>query len=64
MDENSIKEIANMQAKIDRYEAFILSTWFMIITKVKVDCPMFVRTVYDRQMREIWKFIKEKNDIE
>lgn len=64
MDENSIKEIARMQAKIDRYEAFILSTWVMIITKVKVDCPMFVRTDYDRQMREIWKFIKEKNDIE
>lgn len=57
---NEVREIAEMQRKIDSYEAFILATSFLIRGKDDIDYPIFARTDLDKQMKLIWKWIKEQ----
>ena len=58
LNNNEVREIAEMQSKIDSYEAFIIAIWMMIKSKKDVNYPLFTNTELDGQMNRIWKFIK------
>lgn len=59
LNDNEVREIAEMQKKIDSYEAFILAVSFLVRGKDNVDYPIFARTHLDKLMNHIWKWIKE-----
>ena len=59
LNNNEVKEIAEMQSKIDSYDAFILATSFLLMGKDDIDYPIFARTHLDKQMNRIWKWVKE-----
>lgn len=59
MNDNEVRENAEMQSKIDAYEAFILATSILIMGKDNIDHPIFARTNLDKQMKHIWKWVKE-----
>lgn len=59
LNDNEVKEVAEMQQKIDSYEAFILATSFLIMGKDDIDYPIFARTHLYNQMNRIWKWVKE-----
>lgn len=59
LNNNDVREIAEMQQKIDSYEAFIIAIWMMIKSKKDVIYPSFVETELDNQMNHIWKWVKE-----
>lgn len=56
---NEVKEIAEMQQKMDSYEAFIMAIFIMIKSKKDVTYPLFTQTELDEQMNRIWKWVKE-----
>lgn len=60
LNDNEVKEIARMQEKIDAYEAFILSTTLLVKGNKNINYPLFARTDLDKQMKLIWKWIKEQ----
>ena len=60
LNNNEVREIAEMQRKIDSYEAFILATSFLLMGKDDIDYPIFARTHLDQRMERIWRFIKGK----
>jgi len=60
LNDNEVREIARMQEKIDAYEAFILSTTFLVKGNKNINYPLFARTDLDKQMKLIWKWIKEQ----
>lgn len=59
LNDNGVKTIAEMQQKIDSYEAFILATSFLIMGKDDIDYPIFAKTRLQHQMNRIWKWVKE-----
>ena len=59
LNDNEVREIAEMQQKIDSYEAFIIAIWMMIKSKKDVSYPLFTKTELDNQMNHIWKWVKE-----
>ena len=59
LSSNEVEKIAEMQRKIDSYEAFILATSLLIMGKDDIDYPIFERTQLDQQMKRIWKWVKE-----
>ena len=59
-NDNEVREIARMQEKIDAYEAFILSTTLLVKGNKNINYPLFARTDLDKQMKLIWKWIKEQ----
>lgn len=62
LNDNEVKTVAEMQIKIDSYEAFILSVSFLVSGNYNIDYPIFARTDLDKQMNRIWKWIKEHKD--
>lgn len=60
LNDNEVKEIARMQEKIDAYEAFILSTTLLVKGNKNINYPLFARTDLDKQIKLIWKWIKEQ----
>lgn len=60
LNDNEVYEIAEMQRKIDSYEAFILAISFMIKGKKDINYPIFTNTELDGRMHHIWKWIKEQ----
>lgn len=62
MNDNEVREVARMQREIDSYEAFILSTSFLVRGNDNIDYPIFATTHLDKQMNRIWKWIKEHKD--
>jgi len=59
LNDNEVEKIAEMQQKIDSYEAFIIAIWMMIKSKKDIIYPSFVKTELDNQMNHIWKWVKE-----
>ena len=59
LNNSEVKEIAEMQQKIDAYEAFIIALFVMIKTPKDVVFPSFGETELDNQMNYIWKWVKE-----
>lgn len=61
MNENEVREIAQMQMKIDTYESFIGTIHVMILRKeTNLNYLLFDDTPLTKEMNSIWKFIKEK----
>jgi hypothetical protein len=48
-----------MQKMIDTYEAFIITLNLMTNSKRDITIPLFGDTNYDKEMSQIWKWVKE-----
>lgn len=58
MGTNEVKEICEMQRKIDSYEGFIAAVFMMLISKEDIKYPAFTGTEFDKEMNKIWKFVQ------
>ncbi len=62
MNDNEVKEVARMQQLIDSYESFILALRMMTLSKKDIAIPIFTGTNFDKEMSQIWKWVKEHKD--
>ena len=62
LNDNEVKEVARMQQMIDTYEVFILTLNLMTHSKKDITIPLFGDTNYDKEMSQIWRWIKEHKD--
>lgn len=62
MNDNEVREVAEMQRKIDSYEAFITALRIMTLSKNDINYPMFTETPLDQRMNKIWRWVKEHKD--
>lgn len=61
LNDNEVKEVAEMQKKIDSYESFIKSIYVMISAKrTDLNYLVFDGTQFTREMNKVWRFVKEK----
>ena len=61
LNDNEVKEIAEMQMKIDTYESFICSVCAMVVTKrTDINYLLFTYTELTSEMNKIWQFVKQK----
>lgn len=60
LNNNEVREIAEMQRKIDSYESFMLAIYFMIESGEDINCP--IRCKLDRKMQKVWRWVKEHKD--
>lgn len=60
LNDNEVKEIAMMQKMIDSYKSFVFAINFMIKSGKDINCPIFCKL--DRNMQDIWKWVKEHKD--
>lgn len=60
LNDNEVKEIAEMQQKIDSYEWFIRAAFIMAKSGHRMNYPIFSHTDFADEMNFIWKTIKEK----
>lgn len=61
LNDNEVKEIAQMQKKIDAYESFISTIDAMLATKkTNLNYLVFDSTPFTKEMNRIWRFLKEK----
>lgn len=60
LNDNEVKEVAEMQMKIDTYESFISTVNAMIVTKkTDLNYLLFDGTDLTDEMNKIWRFIKQ-----
>jgi exonuclease V gamma subunit len=62
LNENEVREIATMQKKIDSYEGFICALFMMMSSKKEINYPSFADTNLDKEMNQIWRWVKEHKD--
>lgn len=62
MEDNEVKEIARMQQLIDAYELHIKSVDILIrhCGTININYPITIRTPFDKEMNEIWRFVKSR----
>ena len=60
LNDNEIREVAEMQMKIDSYEWFIKTLWMMAKSGKVLNCPLFANTDFTDEMNFIWRFVKDK----
>ena len=61
LNDNEVKEIAQMQTKIDAYESFICTIHAMVLTKkTNLSCLVFDGTPFTAEMNRVWRYVKEK----
>lgn len=59
LNDNEVREVAEMQRKIDSYEGFIVALHIMMLSKNNVNYPAFTDTPLDKEMNKIWRWVKE-----
>lgn len=60
LNDNEVREVANMQMKIDSYESFISTVNVMILRKkTDLNYLLFDGTPLTKEMNNIWRYIKE-----
>lgn len=60
LNDNEVKEVAEMQMKIDTYESFISSVCVMVVTKkTDINYLLFSGTELTSEMNKIWRFVKQ-----
>ena len=60
LNDNEVKEVAEMQMKIDTYESFISSVCAMVVTKrTDINYLLFSGTELTSEMNKIWRFVKQ-----
>lgn len=62
LNDNEVKEVARMQEMIDTYETFIRFLSFMVFSKKDITIPLLNGTNLDKEMHQIWKWVKEHKD--
>lgn len=62
LNDNEVREVARMQQMIDTYEAFVLTLNLMTRSKKDITIPLFGDTNYDKEMSQIWRWVKEHKD--
>lgn len=62
LNDNEVREVARMQQMIDTYESFILTLRMMTLSKKDINIPVFTDTNFDKEMSQIWKWVKEHKD--
>lgn len=60
LNDNEVKEVAEMQKKIDSYKSFVFAINFMIESGEDVNCPIFCNM--DRKMQNVWRWVREHKD--
>lgn len=61
LNDNEVREVAQMQMKIDTYESFISSIHAMITAKkTDLNYLLFDGTQFTEEMNRVWRFVKEK----
>lgn len=64
LNNNEVKEIANMQKRIDSYEGFIKAIYIIAKFGTLVNYPIFDGTKYTQEMDYLWHFIKKHKEVE
>lgn len=59
LNDNEVREVANMQKTIDSYEGFICALCMMMLSKREINYPQFTDTNLDKEMNKIWRWVKE-----
>lgn len=59
LNDNEVREVAEMQQKIDSYEGFIRAAYMMALSGKVVNYPLFDGTDYTEEMNFIWRFIRD-----
>ena len=59
LNDNEVKEVARMQQMIDSYEGFIISLYMMTLSDKEINVPKIENTDYDKEMENIWRWVKE-----
>lgn len=57
LNDNEVREIAEMQKKIDSYEGFIKAIFIMMKSNKSCSFPLFEGTNLEDEMNFIWKTI-------
>lgn len=60
LNDNEVREIADMQSNLNAYECFITALWMLSSGKENITYPWFTRTPCDDIMVKLWKWVKEK----
>jgi hypothetical protein len=58
LNDNEVREIAEMQKKIDSYEGFIYAVYAMMLSEREIKFPLFTGTNLDKEMIGILQWIK------
>lgn len=59
LNDNEVREVAEMQQKIDSYEGFIRAAFMMAKSGKIVNYPLFDETDFTEEMNFIWRFIRD-----
>ena len=60
LNDNEVKEVAEMQMKIDTYESFICTVCAMVVTKkTDINYLLFDGTELTSEMNKIWRYVKQ-----
>lgn len=60
LNENEVREVAQMQMKIDTYESFICSIAAMVATnRTDIKYLQFRGTELTGEMNRVWRFVKQ-----
>lgn len=62
LNDNEVREVAEMQKKIDSYEGFICALHIMMLSEKEINYPKFTDTNFDEGMNEIWRWVREHKD--
>lgn len=62
--DNEVREIARMQELIDYYEIAIRSLFFMAGSEDDVVCPILSSSPVNRELKYLWRWIKERRNKE
>lgn len=60
LNDNEVKEVASMQKTIDSYKSFVFAINSMIESGEDINCHIFCKM--DRNMQNIWRWVKEHKD--
>ena len=61
LNDNEVREVAQMQMKIDTYESFIGALNVMVVgQRTDLNYLLFDGTPLTKEMNRVWRFVKEK----
>ena len=59
LNDNEVREVAEMQRKIDSYEGFITALCIMAKSGKVTNYPLFDGTDFTDEMSFLWKFVRK-----
>lgn len=64
LNDNEVREIAEMQSKINSYEVFIKTLFLMAKNGKELASPLFTEIRLEAEMNYLWKYVKQTKNIE